>query len=106
MSEAPKIVQDRLRASAATGAHPDADVLTAFAEQVLSGTEREEVVRHLSRCADCREVVALGLPPMDSVAESQVAGKIVLLSDRLQTSECETGLSGRICDGRRWRQQL
>ncbi|PYX26514.1 MAG: hypothetical protein DMG80_21340 [Acidobacteria bacterium] len=73
MSEAPKIVQDRLRASVATGAHPDADVLTAFAEQVLSGTEREDVVRHLSRCADCREVVALGLPPMDSVAESQVA---------------------------------
>jgi hypothetical protein len=67
MSDVPKIVHDRLRASAPGGAHPDADVLTAFAEQALSGAEREGVVRHLSRCADCREAVALSIPPMETI---------------------------------------
>ena len=68
MSDVPKIVHDRLRAGAPGPAHPDADVLTAFAEQALSGAEREGVVRHLSRCADCREVVALSIPPMETIA--------------------------------------
>src|SRR6266852_3728799 len=68
MSDVPKIVHDRLRASAPGGAHPDADVLTAFAEQALSGAEREDLVRHLSRCVDCREAVALSIPPMEAVA--------------------------------------
>lgn len=67
MSDVPKIVHDRLRASAPGGAHPDADVLTAFAERALSGAEREGVVRHLSRCADCREAVALSIPPMETI---------------------------------------
>jgi len=73
MSEVPKIVHDRLRASAPGGAHPDADVLTALTEQALSGAEREGVVRHLSRCADCREAVALSIPPMEAVAQPRVA---------------------------------
>jgi hypothetical protein len=73
MSDVPKIVHDRLRASAPGGAHPDADVLTAFAEQALSGAEREGVVRHLSRCADCREAVALSIPPMEIVAQPRAA---------------------------------
>jgi hypothetical protein len=68
MSDVPKIVHDRLRASAPGGAHPDADLLTAFAEQALSGAEREDLVRHLSRCVDCREAVALSIPPMEAVA--------------------------------------
>jgi hypothetical protein len=62
MSDVPKIVHDRLRAAVATEAHPDADVLTAFAEQALSGAEREGVLRHLARCGDCRELVATGIP--------------------------------------------
>jgi len=69
MSEVPKIVHDRLRASAPGEAHPDADVLTAFAEQALSGAEREDVVRHLARCGDCREVVALSIPPTEIVTQ-------------------------------------
>ncbi len=68
MSDVPKIVHDRLRASAPGEAHPDADELTAFAEQALSGAERERVVRHLARCGECREVVALSIPPMEAVA--------------------------------------
>src|SRR5712692_8949518 len=73
MSDVPKIVHDRLRAGEPGGAHPDADVLTAFAEQALSGAEREDVVRHLSRCGDCREVVALSIPPMEAVAQAKAA---------------------------------
>jgi len=73
MSDVPKIVHDRLRASVPGGAHPDADVLTAFAEQALSGAEREGVVRHLARCVDCREVVALSIPPMAAAAQPRAA---------------------------------
>jgi hypothetical protein len=67
MTEVPKIVYDRLRAAAlehaASGpAHPDADLLTAFAEQALSATERDGVLAHLALCGDCREVVAVALP--------------------------------------------
>jgi hypothetical protein len=71
----PTIVYDRLRAAGAKPAlpgqpapeqaHPDADVLTAFAEQALSATERDGVLEHLARCGDCRELIALALPAAD-----------------------------------------
>src|ERR1035437_442681 len=66
----PTIVHDRLRASGPQGsapaqAHPNADVLTAFAEQALSASERDSVLEHLARCGDCRELLALALPPAD-----------------------------------------
>jgi len=65
MTEVPKIVYDRLRAALPEQAHPDADLLAAFAEQALSTTERDGVLRHLALCGDCREVVALALPAAD-----------------------------------------
>jgi hypothetical protein len=78
MSDVPKIVQDRLRAAVPREAHPEVDVLTAFAEQALSGTEREGVLRHLARCEDCREVVALSLPPLpDAATQSHREGSTV-----------------------------
>src|ERR1700693_126548 len=67
MTEVPKIVNDRLRAALPERAHPDADLLAAFAEQALSATERDGVLQHLALCGDCREVVALSLPPADRV---------------------------------------
>jgi hypothetical protein len=39
------------------GAHPDAESLTAFAEQLLSGAEREQILAHMAACSRCREVV-------------------------------------------------
>jgi len=48
------------------GAHPDADLLTAFAEQSLSKSEQGQVMEHLARCGDCREVVALALPATEA----------------------------------------
>jgi hypothetical protein len=78
MTEVPKIVYDRLRAALLenalplrTGpelAHPDANLLTAFAEQTLSPTEREGMLAHLALCGDCRDVIALALPAADIVA--------------------------------------
>jgi len=83
MTDLPKIVCDRLRAArpqralpdrpledqaAPERAHPDADLLTAFAEQALSATERDGVLEHLALCRDCREVIALALPVADIVA--------------------------------------
>jgi len=74
MTEVPKIVYDRLRAASPERAHPDADLLTAFAEQALSGVERDGVLQHLALCGDCREVVALALPAADMVSAPIAAG--------------------------------
>jgi hypothetical protein len=65
MTKIPNIARDRLRAAPA-GDHPDANLLTAFAEQVLPDRERIQVLDHVSRCADCRDVLALATPPMAS----------------------------------------
>jgi hypothetical protein len=83
MTEVPKIVYDRLRAvrseEASPGrsmpepAHPDADLLTAFAEQALSATERDGVLEHLALCGDCREVLALALPDAGMMAPPTMA---------------------------------
>jgi hypothetical protein len=72
MSEVPKIVYDRLRAAQPQGSHPDADVLTAFAEQSLSDGERENVLAHLSACQDCRETIALSFPALEIVAQAEM----------------------------------
>jgi len=42
-----------------SGAHPDAEALTAFAEQMLSDAERASVLAHMAECGRCREVVFL-----------------------------------------------
>lgn len=50
--------------------HPDADQLTAFAEQALPAHEREQTLAHLAVCSACREVVFLAQEavPMEVVA--------------------------------------
>jgi hypothetical protein len=47
--------------------HLDADLLAAFAEQSLPAHERQQVLEHLSRCAQCREIAVLaGAEPEDA----------------------------------------
>jgi Photosynthesis system II assembly factor YCF48 len=80
MTEVPKIVYDRLRAASLKRAlpgqespelaHPDANVLTAFAEQMLPASEREGVLNHLSVCGDCREAIVLALPAAEIPAKT------------------------------------
>lgn len=65
MQQLPKIVQQRLTSGQA-GPHPDPDLLTAFAENSLLEHERGIVLSHLSRCGDCRTIVALVQPVADT----------------------------------------
>jgi hypothetical protein len=60
MEQLPKIVIERLRAAEAPNAHPDADQLTALAENSLREGERSAVLEHLAACAECREVLSFG----------------------------------------------
>ncbi len=70
MPEVPKIVYERLRsAGAPDGAHPESNLLAAFAEQALSAAEHESLVQHLAQCAECREMVALSLPALEVAPE-------------------------------------
>ncbi len=63
MQNVPKSVLKRLQETRPdAGPHPDADLLTAFAEQSLADRERVLVMEHLAACSDCREVIVLALP--------------------------------------------
>jgi len=66
-----KLVSGHLKAQAA-GTHPDPELLVAFAENSLSGREREGMLNHLSACTGCREVLYLSLPMPDSAQGQQV----------------------------------
>ena len=69
MEKVPQFVLKRLKDGPPdAGLHPDADVLTAFAEQSLAGGERDNVMEHLARCGECRDVLALALPATEIVA--------------------------------------
>jgi hypothetical protein len=61
MQSLPKFVQSRLQhgTPGAPEPHPNADLLTAFAERSVFGREQDHIIEHLARCSDCREVVAL-----------------------------------------------
>jgi len=48
------------------GTHPDAESLSAFAEQWLSGAEREQILAHMAVCGRCREVVFLAQQAMEA----------------------------------------
>src|SRR3989441_12076182 len=73
MADVPKIVRQRLQATAKAGVHPDPDLLTAFAEKSLGERERPQMLEHLAQCADCREVVSLAIPELQP-AQSASAG--------------------------------
>src|SRR5438270_6329049 len=64
MSEAPtipRIIRERLQTATAVNAteHPEANLLSAFSENLLRADERDQVLQHLATCAACRQVVAL-----------------------------------------------
>jgi hypothetical protein len=77
MQNVPKIVRERLRVATPAVNHPDADVLTAFAECSLPALERNALLEHLARCGDCRDTVALALPvtePAENVMKPSPSG--------------------------------
>lgn len=54
-------------------AHPDADQLSAFAENALPAPEREATLLHLAECAHCRNVVALATDAAFETAAAEPA---------------------------------
>ncbi len=60
----------QIKEDSAAPVHPDADILTAFSEQLLPAAERQQVVTHLAGCAGCRDIVALSRPEL-AVPEAQ-----------------------------------
>jgi hypothetical protein len=78
MEPLPKIARERLRAGRVIE-HPDADLLTAFAEQTLTATERSQIAGHLSQCSDCRQVVALVTESRSPLAETPSAATSIRL---------------------------
>jgi hypothetical protein len=75
MQTLPQIVRERLNATRSSDDHPEADILSAFAEDSLSRPERTRVLEHLSTCADCRDVVALALPELESAAPVRIPAR-------------------------------
>ena len=90
MQDVPQFVLKRLQEKQpAADSHPDADLLTAFAEQSLAGDERARVTEHLTRCGDCRDVVAIALPATEietETARTETARKIVALPVSVSTA--------------------
>ena len=80
MTDIPKIVRERLQAVSPPANHPDADVLTAFSERSLTEREQAVVLDHLSRCGDCREIVALALPAQEPVSSVAVKSSKPILA--------------------------
>ncbi len=56
----------KAQAEAGSTPHPDADLLTAFREGVVTSSERERLLAHLAVCPTCREVARLALPPAET----------------------------------------
>lgn len=73
MEKIPNSVRQRLAAQQREGGHPDADLLGAFAEQRLSGSERDGVLAHLSGCSDCREIVAISSNAAPEISQPSFA---------------------------------
>lgn len=63
------MLRERLGARPAPQDHPDADLLSAYAEKALPAAEHGRIVTHLAACGVCREIVALSLP---QVQEGQI----------------------------------
>jgi hypothetical protein len=83
MPEIPQIVRERLASSkdrlsnvktSQPGAnHPDPNVLAAFSERLLPAGERAVVFEHLARCSDCRDIIALALPEIETAVATNLA---------------------------------
>jgi hypothetical protein len=57
----PNPLQRELAQGQQAGPHPDADLLTGFAEGSLLEREREEIFLHLAGCAECRELLSVAM---------------------------------------------
>lgn len=49
--------------------HPPIDLLSAFSERALGGSDRATVLQHLAQCTDCREIAFLAAPELTLASE-------------------------------------
>src|SRR5215475_13199071 len=73
MEPIPKVVVQRLQT--VSDGHPDANLLTAFAEKALLPREQARVLDHLAGCTVCRDVVAASQPETVEQAAVVVAAR-------------------------------
>lgn len=73
MKPLPNALRQELARSQTTGAHPDADLLTAFCENALLAREREDILAHLAGCAACRAIVHLAETPASELVPAAAA---------------------------------
>jgi hypothetical protein len=73
ITSVPNIATRRLRVKVEAGIHPDSNALAAFVERSLNQHEQADIFEHLAHCMECREVVALALPPQIDTAASSTA---------------------------------
>src|SRR5437867_7478681 len=67
MEQLSKLIRQRLQArTKEDGRHPDPDLLAAFADRALGKTERVQVLEHLARCGNCRDIVSLAIPDFEA----------------------------------------
>ena len=108
MNQVPNIVRQRLGVKS-DPAHPDANLLSAYAQKALDQREEATILGHLAQCADCRQVLLLAQPELEAApqvvrqpaktpagfhgmrwafwaAAVLVVGGLLMLNDRQQSS--------------------
>jgi hypothetical protein len=68
MDRLKQLVSEGLRVQE-QGPHPNADTLSAYAENALSRAEQQRVLGHVADCKNCRDILFLAQPDSD---ETQV----------------------------------
>jgi hypothetical protein len=73
MPELQNLLRQRLAGTeSGSQAHPDADTITAYAEQSLPTAERQTLVAHLAVCESCREVLFLSQPETELATQAAI----------------------------------
>lgn len=72
MPELTNLLRQRFASVPEPEVHPDADILTAYVEQLLATRERKNVLEHLAVCGQCREVILLLGAVQPAAADSAV----------------------------------
>src|SRR5215831_15239239 len=66
----PKPMLDAVTRQTLPTNHPSADLLTAFAENALAGSEYRRIADHLAQCGECRDVVFVSVAAADKPLRS------------------------------------
>jgi len=75
MSNFTSLVKQGLAAAPQGQDHPDANLLSGFAEKTLGAKERLSVLEHLAWCGSCREILSWSFPPATTTDPVVVVSK-------------------------------